>query len=122
MLQSIEVFGMSPFSGMVQLTAPQIPKLANGGVLTSPTTVTVGEYAGASNNPEIVSPKSLMLETMREANLDLINAVFSMGTKISKAVEDKDLDVYMDTTKVTRKISREQEYQNKNKGSSLVLV
>ena len=122
MLQSIEVFGMSPFSGMVQLTAPQIPKLANGGVLTSPTTVTVGEYAGASNNPEIVSPKSLMLETMREANLDLINAVFSMGTKISKAVEDKNLDVYMDTTKVTRKISREQEYQNKNKGSSLVLV
>ena len=63
-----------------------------------------------------------MLETMREANLDLINAVFSMGTKISKAVEDKNLDVYMDTTKVTRKISREQEYQNKNKGSSLVLV
>lgn len=122
MLQSVEVFGMSPFSGMVQLSAPQIPKLANGGVLTSPTTVTVGEYAGASNNPEIVSPKSLMLETMREANLDLINAVFSMGTKISKAVEDKNLDVYMDTTKVTRKISREQEYQNKNKGSSLVLV
>lgn len=122
MLQSIEVFGISPFSGMVQLTAPQIPKLASGGVLTSPTTVTVGEYAGASNNPEIVSPKSLMLETMREANLDLINAVFSMGTKISKAVEDKNLDVYMDTTKVTRKISREQEYQNKNKGSSLVLV
>ena len=122
MLQSIEVFGITPFSGMTQLTAPQIPKLANGGVLTSPTTVTVGEYAGASNNPEIVSPKSLMLETMREANLDLINAVFSMGNKISKAVEDKDLDVYMDTTKVTRKISREQEYQNKNKGSSLVLV
>ena len=122
MLQSVEVFGITPFSGMTQLSAPQIPKLANGGVLTSPTTVTVGEYAGASNNPEIVSPKSLMLETMREANLDLINAVFSMGTKISKAVEDKNLDVYMDTTKVTRKISREQEYQNKNKGSSLVLV
>ena len=121
-LKDVEVFGMSPFSGMVELSTPQIPKLAKGGVLTSPTTVTVGEYAGASNNPEIVSPKSLMLETMREANLDLINAVFSMGTKISKAVEDKNLDVYMDTTKVTRKISREQEYQNKNKGSSLVLV
>lgn len=121
-IRNIGVFGAHPFSGMTQITAPQIPKLASGGVLTSPTTVTVGEYAGASNNPEIVSPKSLMLETMREANLDLINAVFSMGTKISKAVEDKDLDVYMDTTKVTRKISREQEYQNKNKGSSLVLV
>ena len=121
-IRNIGVFGAHPFSGMTQITAPQIPKLASGGVLTSPTTVTVGEYAGASNNPEIVSPKSLMLETMREANLDLINAVFSMGTKISKAVEDKNLDVYMDTTKVTRKISREQEYQNKNKGSSLVLV
>ena len=121
-LKSVEVFGITPFSGMVELSTPQIPKLASGGVLTSPTTVTVGEYPGASNNPEIVSPKSLMLETMREANLDLINAVFSMGNKISKAVEDKNLDVYMDTTKVTRKISREQEYQNKNKGSSLVLV
>ena len=33
-----------------------IPKFANGGIAYGPTLGIFGEYAGASNNPEVVAP------------------------------------------------------------------
>lgn len=102
--------------------APQIPTFANGGVLTGPTVGLMGEYPGASNNPEIVTPQSLMLETMEQANMGVINAIYAMASMLNKTIEEKDTDIYMDSTKVTRKISKEQEKQKKNKGTSLVYV
>ncbi|NCT16851.1 MAG: phage tail tape measure protein [Flavobacteriaceae bacterium CG18_big_fil_WC_8_21_14_2_50_34_36] len=35
-----------------------IPKFADGGIITGPTLAMVGEYRGASNNPEIIAPLS----------------------------------------------------------------
>ena len=99
-----------------------IPALANGGVLTTPTTVLAGEYSGAKQNPEIVTPQNLMKETMEEANNSVVNAVMAMGSMITKAVQDKDTDIYLDNAKVSRKISQEQKKQTKNKGTNLVIV
>lgn len=45
------------------LWAPQIPYLADGGVITQPTLAMMGEYAGARNNPEIVTPQDILKET-----------------------------------------------------------
>lgn len=104
------------------ITISKIPQLADGGVVYESTIANVGEYAGAKHNPEIVTPQSLMQETMETAMLPMINAYVAMGNRILKAIEDKDLDVYMDTTKVTRKITKEQNNQAKYKGTSLVLV
>lgn len=44
----------------------KIPALAEGGVLTSPTFVMAGEYAGARTNPEIVTPENKMRDVFRE--------------------------------------------------------
>lgn len=104
------------------INIPQMKAFANGGVLHSPTVGLMGEYAGASNNPEIVTPQSLMRETMEDANASLINAIFAIGNQISKSVDDKNMDVYMDTAKVTRRITKEQTAQKKQKGTSLVMV
>ena len=104
------------------ITIPQMRAFANGGVLNSPTVGLMGEYAGASNNPEIVTPQSLMRETMEDANASLINAIFAIGNQISKSVDDKNMDVYMDTAKVTRRITKEQTAQKKQMGTSLVMV
>ncbi|MFA6260399.1 MAG: hypothetical protein WC760_02955 [Bacteroidia bacterium] len=41
-----------------------IPKMADGGILTKPTLFLGGEYAGASSNPEIVTPLSKLKEFM----------------------------------------------------------
>jgi len=38
------------------VTAAGIPMLAEGGVATGPTLAMVGEYAGASGNPEVIAP------------------------------------------------------------------
>lgn len=104
------------------INIPQMRAFANGGVLNSPTVGLMGEYAGASNNPEIVTPQSLMRETMEDANVSIINAIFAIGNQISKSVDDKNMDIYMDTAKVTRRITKEQTAQKKQMGTSLVMV
>lgn len=104
------------------INVPQMRAFANGGVLNSPTVGLMGEYTGASNNPEIVTPQSLMRETMEDANTSIINAIFAIGNQISKSVEEKNMDVYMDTAKVTRRITKEQTAQKKQMGTSLVMV
>ena len=71
------------------INIPQMKAFANGGVLSSPTVGLMGEYTGASNNPEIVTPQSLMRETMEDANASLINAIFAIGNQISKSVDEK---------------------------------
>ena len=100
-----------------------IPKLASGGVITRPTVVQVGEYQGAgSSNPEIVSPKSIMRDTMESANLGVINAIYAIGNQISKTVEDKDSNVYMDGDIITRKVTKKQKEQARYNSTSMVTI
>ena len=100
-----------------------IPKLASGGVITRPTVVQVGEYQGAgSGNPEIVSPQSIMRDTMENANLGVINAIYAIGNQISKTVEDKDSNVYMDGDILTRKITKKQKEQSRYNSTSMVTI
>lgn len=41
---------------LAAVTAAGIPMLANGGLASGPTLAMVGEYAGASGNPEVIAP------------------------------------------------------------------
>ena len=99
-----------------------IPKLASGSVITRPTVVQVGEYQGASSNPEIVSPQSIMRDTMENANLGVINAIYAIGNQISKTVEDKDSNVYMDGDIITRKVTKKQKEQSRYNSTSMVTI
>jgi hypothetical protein len=36
--------------------ATSVPKMASGGIVSGPTNVLVGEYAGAGSNPEVIAP------------------------------------------------------------------
>lgn len=56
-----------PGVNISRLNTLSIPRLAKGGVLYDDTIVRVGEYSNASSNPEIVSPQSIMYDTMRRA-------------------------------------------------------
>ena len=47
---------------MNKITAP---KLAAGGVITKPTFAMLGEYPGASSNPEIAAPESKLRSIFR---------------------------------------------------------
>ena len=117
------VQGINKLTGAsIQFPTISLPRMAGGGVFTAPSIVEVGEYSNAASNPEIITPQSVMMQTMQLANQDLINAIYTIGNQISKSVDDKDTNLYMDTAKVTRRITREQSAQNKRQGSSLVLV
>lgn len=43
------------------------PRLARGGVVYEPTLAEIGEYAGASRNPEIVTPQNILRDTFEES-------------------------------------------------------
>lgn len=47
-----------------EISAPQIPLLANGGIIRQPTLAMMGEYPGANSNPEIVAPQSIIEQTL----------------------------------------------------------
>lgn len=56
-------FGWIAFAaaGLAQLTAmvsavKELPAFANGGIVSGPTVGLIGEYAGASSNPEVIAP------------------------------------------------------------------
>lgn len=56
------------------ITAPQIPMLASGAVITQPTLAMMGEYAGAGSNPEIVAPQSIIAETVAGVMEDVVQS------------------------------------------------
>lgn len=69
-IRNTSFLGVSPFKGLWKenpLSIPQIPSLETGGVLDKETIVRVAEYSNARSNPEIVSPRDMMKETMKEA-------------------------------------------------------
>ena len=112
----------APTGGTSLAAIPALAALADGGVLTTPTPALVGEYAGAKSNPEIVSPQNIMRETVSEANMEVVNAIYAIGNQITKAVDDKDMDVYMDADKVTRQVTKRQDTIKRQQGTSLVTI
>ena len=58
---------------LATVTAAGVPMLANGGLATGPTLAMVGEYAGASGNPEVIAPLDKLrslLPDQQEAGID----------------------------------------------------
>ena len=45
-----------------------LPKFANGGIISGPTVGLMGEYAGASNNPEVVAPLDKLRGMLQPTN------------------------------------------------------
>lgn len=112
----------APTGGASLAAIPALAALADGGVLTTPTPALVGEYSGAKANPEIVTPQNIMRETVSEANMEVVNAIYAIGNQITKAVDDKDMDVYMDADKVTRQVTKRQDTIKRQQGTSLVTI
>ncbi|WP_288149377.1 hypothetical protein [Bacteroides acidifaciens] len=66
--------GLGPFGWIAGVAAVaaivgammSIPKLAGGTVASAPMIAMIGEYTGASNNPEIVAPSAMIRKIVRE--------------------------------------------------------
>lgn len=86
-LKDVSIIGMKPFSWLPTISVPKIPTLANGGVLDEPTLNIAGEYAGASSNPEIVTPQNIMMETMLAALKEFFTAFMSNMKPSDQTIE-----------------------------------
>ena len=81
--------------------------LAKGGVITSPTIAMMGEYAGAKTNPEIVTPQSILKETISSSNDELINALLGATGRIIKAINDSNVTLEGDAKGMFKIIKKE---------------
>lgn len=90
----VPLIGGSTFGfNLKTLTAPKIPYLANGGIITEPTVAMMGEYAGAYNNPEIVTPQSLLQQTIENSNQTVVDALIQQTRQLLAALEEMDMSV-----------------------------
>ena len=107
-LKNVKILGRKPFSKLIgNISVPQIPMLAKGGVITSPTIAMMGEYAGAKTNPEIVTPQSILKETISSSNDELINALLSATARIIKAINDSNVTLEGDAKGMFKVIKKE---------------
>lgn len=63
--------------GDLSLNIPNIPQLANGGIVSQPTLAMVGEYSGATSNPEVIAPLDRLTDLIssKNDNSDIISAL-----------------------------------------------
>lgn len=70
--------GMPDNLKSIGFSIPQIPKLANGGVVSAPTLAMVGDNRNASIDPEVVSPLSKLEEMMAGSNVEMVAVLLTM--------------------------------------------
>ena len=97
-----------------------IDYMANGGVVTSPTLAMVGEYAGASSNPEIVTPQNILRETIDASNSNMVSALYQMCQEVIKAIDDVDMSVSIGDDVIAQSTKRGNDAYKKRTGYALI--
>jgi phage-related protein len=64
---AIDMINKIPGVDVGKVSTVSFPRLARGGVVYEPTLAEIGEYAGASRNPEIVTPQNILRDTFEES-------------------------------------------------------
>lgn len=103
------------------LTATTIPYLANGGVITQPTVAMMGEYAGATNNPEIVAPQNLLQEIISSNNDNIVNALIQQTRQLLTALEDIDFNVQIGDDVIAQSAYRGNQAYKRRTGKPLLV-
>ena len=80
----------------------------------------VGEYSGASSNPELITPQSLLDERLQLNNKDLLSAFNQMSNNIISAVQGINMEVKIGDDVIARSASRGQEAFYRQMGKPLI--
>lgn len=107
------------FSFLKTITAPQIPYLAQGGVITQPTMAMMGEYAGAYNNPEIVTPQSLLQEIIYASNSNIIDALIQQTRQLLTGLEQMNMEVCIGDDVIAQSAQRGNQAYKRRTGKPL---
>lgn len=96
-----------------------IPYLAKGGVLDSPTLAMLGEYAGAKSNPEIAVPQSILRDTINESNGEMVSALYQVAKQIISAIDGVDMSVSIGDDVIANAANRGNNAYKKRTGKPL---
>lgn len=102
------------------INIPLIPRLEKGGVLTSPTIAMMGEYAGAYQNPEIVTPQNILRETIDASNGNLVSAFYQMCQQVIQAIDGVDMSVSIGDDVIAQSAKRGNDAYRKRTGYALI--
>ena len=97
-----------------------IPYMANGGVVASPTLAMIGEYAGASSNPEIVTPQNILRETIDASNSNMVSALYQMCQQVIQAIDGVDMSVSIGDDVIAQSTKRGNDAYKKRTGYALI--
>ena len=79
---------------MAAVTAAGIPMLADGGIASGPTLALVGEYAGASGNPEVIAPLDKLRGMLAEpAGFDFGKVEFKIKGRTLVGLIEKEYNI-----------------------------
>lgn len=95
-------FGFS----VTEISKVTLPRLADGGILQTPTAALLAEYPGAMSNPEIAAPQSTIYDTVVEANSPMVVAIVSAIQRLEQTLKDKDMDVRIGDDDIARSAAR----------------
>lgn len=91
---------------VTEISKVTLPRLADGGILSTPTAALLAEYPGAMSNPEIAAPQSVIHDTVIEANSPMVIAIVSAIQRLEKTLKEKDMDVYLGDDEIARSAAR----------------
>ena len=66
----------------------------------------MGEYAGASNNPEIATPQKLLEQIINKSNDNVVNALIQQTRQLLDALENVDMSVSIGDDVIARSAQR----------------
>lgn len=79
---------------LAAVAAAGIPALAEGGIASGPTLALVGEYGGASGNPEVIAPLDKLRKMLAPAGgVDLSSVEFKIKGRTLVAILDKEINL-----------------------------
>ena len=107
------------FKTHISLSYVGIPRLASGGVLSTPTIAQLGEYPGARSNPEIAAPSSMLRDIVDNSNGELASVFAQVGRQIIAAIDQKDLEVSIGDTTIAKAAARGNRSWQLQTGNSL---
>ena len=123
----VEIPDWVPFVGgksigfnLIEVQYTGIPYMANGGVVASPTLAMIGEYAGASQNPEIITPQNILRETIDASNSNMVSALYQMCQEVIKAIDDVDMSVSIGDDVIAQSTKRGNDAYRKRTGYALI--
>ena len=101
------------------INIPLIPKLAKGGIIDSPMVAMMGEYPGASGNPEIVTPQNLLTEIINKGNSDMVGALYQMCQQVITAINGLDMSVSIGDETIAQSAQRGNQAYKRRTGQPL---